>query len=68
MRLPYLYTGFVLGFAAGALLCRLLEAPPLAPLVPAAGILEGWVVVRDDETVLCESPAIFVRARQIECP
>jgi len=32
------------------------------------GPLEGWQVVRDDETLLCENPIVFVLARQIECP
>jgi hypothetical protein len=32
------------------------------------GPLEGWTVVRDNETLLCEDPTVFVRARQIQCP
>lgn len=32
------------------------------------GVLEGWTVVRDNETLLCEAPTLFIRARQIQCP
>jgi hypothetical protein len=40
---------------------------PAQARVLDAGILDGWTVVRDDETMLCESPAIFAAGRQIEC-
>ena len=47
---------------AGALLSR-------EPTVTIGnGPLEGWQVVRDNETLLCEDPIVFVAAKQIECP
>jgi membrane protease YdiL (CAAX protease family) len=57
--------GFVIGILSAAAAAGLRSREPA---LPAAGILDGWIVVRDDETLLCESPAIFVAARQIECP
>lgn len=63
----------LLGFAAGCLSGALVSVAAHAARsstadIPRAGILHGWTVVRDDETLLCESPSIFAPARQIECP
>ena len=31
------------------------------------GILRGWEVTRDNETLLCRDPVVYIRAKQIEC-
>jgi hypothetical protein len=62
-------TRFLMGFLVGAALGTLLGAFSGEPEVTVRnGPLAGWQVVRDDETLLCEDPMVFVRARQIECP
>lgn len=62
-------TRFLAGFVLGAAVAILVAARPGEPeVVIANGVLSGWQVVRDDETLLCEDPVVFVRARQIECP
>ena len=63
----------ILAFAAGTAATTLTIlvlglARPAPDEIPRAGVLHGWTVVRDDETLICESPSIFVLARQIECP
>lgn len=62
MRIALLLLLGALMFGAAALVSR-------EPTVTIGnGPLEGWHVVRDDETLLCEDPIVFVHARQIECP
>ena len=69
MTWPRLFLGFFAGMlTATAVLLALDAGRHPVHTVPAAGILHGWTVVRDDETLICESPAIFVAAKQIECP
>lgn len=31
------------------------------------GVLKGWAVTKDNETLVCTDPMVFVRAKQIEC-
>ena len=31
------------------------------------GVLNGWVVTRDNESLVCTNPIVFIRAKQIEC-
>ena len=31
------------------------------------GVLKGWAVTRDNESLVCTDPIVFVRAKQIEC-
>jgi hypothetical protein len=31
------------------------------------GVLNGWLVTRDDESLVCTNPIVFIRAKQIEC-
>lgn len=57
--------GLVVGLALGGAAVFVTQEPSVTI---TNGILEGWAVVRDDETLLCEDPMVFVRARQIECP
>jgi len=60
---------FVLGVLFGAALATAVVAYGQEPSVTVKnGVLEGWTVARDDETILCEDPTVFVRARQIQCP
>ncbi len=60
---------FLVGFLVGATLGTLVSARSREPAVLVTnGLLVGWQVVRDDETLLCDDPMVFVRARQIECP
>lgn len=57
--------GLIIGVILGTTLVMLAQEPAVTI---KNGPLEGWSVVRDDETLLCEDPIVFVRARQIECP
>jgi hypothetical protein len=60
---------FTAGCVAGVATCVVSRpSMPAQARVLDTGILDGWTLVRDDETMLCESPAIFAAARQIECP
>lgn len=60
---------FAAGLVIGMILATTLVMLAQEPTVTIGnGPLEGWTVVRDDETVLCEAPMVFVRAKQIECP
>lgn len=69
MRFRLLALGFVAGTFTGVALTLLASGwNPGPSAIPAAGVLHDWQVVRDDETLLCESPSIFVVARQIQCP
>ena len=68
MRFFGLLCAFIAGVGAGMVLTIVIDRQEHETSIPAAGVLEGWTVVRDDETLVCESPAIFVRAKQIECP
>ena len=66
-----LATGVVL-LMAGIVTCMALAAMLLAtaaePMVTIRnGVLENWIVTRDDETLLCEDPVVFIHARQIQC-
>lgn len=67
MRVAFL-CGIAVGVPLGLLLATLIHRAADTARLPLAGVLDGWAVVRDDETLLCESPVIFVRAKQIECP
>jgi hypothetical protein len=58
--------GLLIGASVGAALAWGRPAEPAALL--RNGLLEGWVVTRDDEALLCTDPVVFVHARQIECP
>ena len=53
--------GAILG-AGGVLL--LADEPTL---VLRNGMLKGWEVTKDNETLVCRDPMIFIRAKQIEC-
>jgi hypothetical protein len=69
MRWLALVITFLAGSATATLaafVIHITRAP--AGVIPDDGVLYGWTVVRDDETLVCESPAIFVAAKQIECP
>lgn len=60
---------FAAGLVIGVILATTLIMLAQEPTVTVRnGSLEGWTVVRDDETVLCENPMVFVREKQIECP
>jgi len=60
---------FSAGLVVGAGAMMLARMAPIGQVsIPVTGILEGWTVVHDDETLVCESPAVFAVARQIECP
>ena len=48
--------------AAGALL--LADEPTF---VPRNGMLKGWEATKDNETLHCRDPTIFIRVKQIEC-
>ena len=60
-----LLAGIGLGFVHGAAGALLSADEPTFLL--RNGILKGWVVTRDNETVVCRDPMIFIPARQIEC-
>lgn len=57
--------GIVLGLGLGAGGVLLIGAEPGVWL--RNGILDGWEVTRDNETLLCRDPIVYVRAKQIEC-
>lgn len=57
---------FVLGAAVGAALGYSLRHECFD--IPVAGVMHDWLVVTDAEQVVCESPSVFRRARQIQCP
>lgn len=60
---------FILGVLMGAAFATAVALLAQEPAVSLTnGILEGWTVVRDDETLICQDPTVFVRARQIQCP
>jgi hypothetical protein len=60
---------FLLGLLTGLLLAGGLATLAQEPSVTIKnGVLRDWIVTRDDETLLCEEPMVFVRARQIQCP
>lgn len=62
-------TRFLIGMLLGVVLASGILAFAQEPsLTVKNGTLEGWLVVRDDETLLCEDPTVFIRARQIQCP
>jgi hypothetical protein len=68
MRIPCLLCGFIVGVGLGMVLSIAIGGQEHKTSVPAAEVLEGWTVVREDETLVRESPAVFVRAKQIESP
>lgn len=60
---------FLIGMLLGVVLATGFLAFAQESSLPVEnGALEGWTVVRDDETLLCEDPTVFIRARQIQCP
>lgn len=62
-------TRFLIGMLVGLILASGLLALAQEPsLTVKNGTLEGWIVVRDAESILCEDPTVFIRARQIQCP
>jgi hypothetical protein len=60
-----LCVGIVVGVALGMGSVFLLADEPA--LVLRNGILKGWEVTKDNETLVCKDPMIFIRAKQIEC-
>jgi hypothetical protein len=62
--------GVAVGLAVGASIAAAVAAAgedePTATL--RNGLLEGWVVTRDEEALLCTDPMVFIQAKQIECP
>jgi hypothetical protein len=60
---------FIAGLVVGALAATALAAfAQEITITLKNGTLHGWTVVRDNETLLCEDPTLFIRARQIQCP
>jgi hypothetical protein len=59
----------LVGIAVGAALgCGLVLAVDREPSVTIDnGVLDGWVVTRDNESLVCTNPIAFIRAKQIEC-
>ena len=66
MRIVLAFALLTLGVLVVAVAAAALTREPAVTI--RNGPLEGWHVVRDDETLLCEDPIVFVQARQIECP
>jgi len=31
------------------------------------GVLKGWAVTKDHESLVCKDPMVFIHAKQIEC-
>jgi gas vesicle protein len=60
-----LFAGFVCGAVFGAAGALLLGEEP--SILLRNGVLKGWEVTRDDESLLCKDPIVFIRAKQIEC-
>jgi hypothetical protein len=62
-------TRFLIGMLLGGFLTSgILAFAQESSYTVKNGTLDGWAVVRDDETLLCEDPTVFIRARQIQCP
>ena len=41
----------------------------LEPSIPIHnGLLKGWVITTDHESLVCTDPIVFIHAKQIECP
>ncbi len=41
----------------------------LEPSIPIHnGLLKGWVITTDNESLICTDPIVFIHAKQIECP
>ena len=57
--------GVVLGVGLGVSGVLLLDRE--LRFLPSNGVLRGWEVTRDNETLLCRDPIVYIRARQIEC-
>ena len=60
-----LLVGIVIGVAIGWGAALVLAGEPSVTIYN--GVLKGWVVTRDDESLVCSNPMIFIRAKQIEC-
>ena len=74
MRARWLLIGLVCGVAVGSRGPDKVRATTSAvaddepSIVLKNGVLEGWEITRDDETLVCTDPTVFIRAKQIECP
>ena len=60
-----LFTGFLIGAVLGGVAVLAFGDEP--SLTIRNGVLKGWAVTKDDETLVCTDPMIFIRAKQIEC-
>lgn len=60
---------WVVGIAIGAALgwgaVRAVAGEPSVTIYN--GVLSGWTVTRDNESLVCLNPIVFIRAKQIEC-
>ena len=63
--LRILFTGVLIGIVLGGSVAFVFAAEP--SLLIRNGVLRGWAVTRDNESLLCTDPIVFVRAKQIEC-
>ena len=63
--LGILFVGIGVGLVIGAGCALLLADEPA--IVIRNGILKGWEVTKDNETLVCRDPMIFIRVKQIEC-
>ena len=63
--LRILFAGIFIGIVLGGSVAFVLADEP--SLLVRNGVLKGWAVTRDDESLLCTDPIVFVRAKQIEC-
>ena len=60
-----LLAGLAIGAALGWVAVRAVAGEPSVTIYN--GVLNGWMVTRDDESLVCTNPIVFIRARQIEC-
>jgi len=60
-----LLAGILIGVVLGGSAVLVFADEPT--LLVRNGVLKGWAVTRDNESLVCTDPTIFVRAKQIEC-
>ena len=60
-----LLVGILIGVVLGGSAVLVLADEP--SVLVRNGVLKGWAVTKDNESLVCTDPMIFVRAKQIEC-
>ena len=63
--LRLLLAGILIGVVLGGSAALVVAREP--SLLLRNGVLKGWAVTRDNESLVCTDPIVFVRAKQIEC-